>query len=235
MKPLNVLLLLLLVGTAFTSDAQDKSPVKFGKISQEDFTIKEAFDTGASAVVIADIGRSYFEGNTKGSFSLIFKYQRRVKILNKNGFDAANVKVPLYTDGNNEEKLVDLKAHTYNLENGKVVDTKLDNSAVFKDKLDKNYTLKKFTLPSVKEGSIIEYSYTISSDFISNLQPWTFQDEYPCLWSEYEVEIPQFYQYVTLTQGYQQSEQKTSSYTASFKVNFQMELKKARRKFSIVW
>ena len=79
------------------------------------------------------------------------------------------------------------------------METKLDvKQAVFKDKIDKNRSIKKFTFPNIKEGSIIEYEYKLKSDFIFNLQPWDFQGEYPCLWSEYNVSMPEFYYYVTL-------------------------------------
>ena len=203
---------------AVSVHAQEKSPVKFGKISPADFTIKQTYDSGASAVVIADIGNSVFEGNSKGWFSLSYKHFRRMKILDKNGFDAAKEEIELYTDGSAEEKLDDLKAVTYNLENGKVVETKLEASSVFKDKLSKNKMVKKFTFPAVKEGSIIEYSYTIKSDFLFNLQPWVFQSRYPCLWSEYQVDIPEFFQYVTLNQGYMKIDMKADSYASTFRV-----------------
>src|SRR5438046_6212578 len=86
--------------------AQEKSTVKFSKISPEDFDLsKYKFDTSVSAVVISDVGSSEFEGNTKGWFTLVFKHQKRIKILNKNGFEAANVEIPLYSNGTNEEKL----------------------------------------------------------------------------------------------------------------------------------
>lgn len=190
-------------GMFISLSAQDKSPVKFGKVSAEDFNLsKSRFDTGASAVVIADVGISSLEGNTKGSFSLIYKRQRRIKILNKNGFDAATESILLYSKGQSEEKLDNLKASTYNLENGKVVETKVDNSSIFKEKVSQNYVRKKFTFPAVKEGSIIEYSYIINSDFLFNLQPWYFQGDYPRLWSEYQVLIPDFFNYVFLSQGY---------------------------------
>jgi hypothetical protein len=78
----------------------------------------------------------------------------------------------------------------------------LDNGSVFKDKLSKHKMVKKFTFPAVKEGSIIELSYTIHSDFLQNLQPWIFQGEYPRIWSEYEVQMPTFFNYVSLNQGY---------------------------------
>src|SRR5687768_12585844 len=183
------------------SFAQEKSKIKFGKITAEDFKQNVySLDSSANAVVIADIGSTEIIGNTKGSFSLEFKNYRRAHILNKNGYDIANVEIRIYTDGSAEEELKSLKAVTYNLENGKVVETKLETkSAVFKDKINKNLVIKKFTFPNIKEGSIIEYEYKLNSDFIFNLQPWDFQSEYPCLWSEYNVSMPEFYYYVTLT------------------------------------
>lgn len=184
--------------------AQDKSTAKFGDITEKDFAQKVySVDSNASAVVIADIGSSKIEGNSKGWFSLVFKHYKRVHILNKNGYDIANVSVELYTNGSEEEQLDKLKAVTYNLENGKVVETKLDVKAgVFKDKVSKNWLVKKFTFPNVKEGSIIEFEYTKTSDFLQNLEPWEFQGGYPRLWSEYNLVLPEFFGYVFLTQGY---------------------------------
>ncbi len=201
-KLLAFAILCLFISQAF---AQEKSKIKFGKITAEDFKQNVYnLDTSANAVVIADIGSTEILGNTKGSFSLEFKNYRRAHILNKNGYDIADVEIRIYTDGSAEEELRSLKAVTYNLENGKVVETKLEiKSAVFKDKINKNLVIKKFTFANIKEGSIIEYEYKLNSDFIFNLQPWDFQSEYPCLWSEYNVSMPEFYYYVTLTQGYQ--------------------------------
>ncbi len=184
--------------------AQENNKIKFGDISEKDFAPKiYSLDSNANAVVIADIGSSKIEGNNKGWFSLVFKHYKRVHILNKNGYDAANVSLSFYTNGTAEEQLERLKAVTYNLENGKVVETKLDAKAsVFKDKVSKNWLVKKFTFPNVKEGSIIEFEYTKTSDFLQNLEPWEFQGEYPRLWSEYNLALPDFFGYVFLTQGY---------------------------------
>src|ERR1700712_4291557 len=126
MKPSYLALAATLLCAAVHVHAQEKSPVKFGKMAPADFTIKQTYDSGASAVVIADIGSSVFEGNSKGRFSLVHKHFRRVKVIDKNGFDAAKVSVALYTEGTSEEKLDDLRAYTYNLEDGKVVTTKLE-------------------------------------------------------------------------------------------------------------
>jgi hypothetical protein len=199
--------------------AQEKLNFKYGKVSPADFDLsKNKFDTSVSAVVIADVGSSGFDGNTKGWFSLSFKKQTRIKILNKNGFDAANVEIPLYFSGQAEEKVSYLKASTYTLEGGKVAETELDKKSVFKDKYDKNHMTVKFTLPAVKEGCIIEYSYIVTSDFLRNLQPWEFQGDYPVLWSQYEVKMPEFFNYVFLSQGTFQLEHTTEVTRDNFNI-----------------
>src|SRR5258706_11290559 len=204
MKSKMLFSLLLVCFISTKSPAQSKPNFKFGDISEKDFNTKVyAIDSNANAVVLADIGSSDIEGNSKGWFSLVHKHYKRVHILNKNGYDIANVSIPLSLDGGDEEKLDKVKAVTYNLENGKVVETKLDVKAnVFKDNIDKNHIVKKFTLPNIKEGSIIEFEYTIISDYLQNLQPWEFQGSYPRLWSEYNLSLPEFFNYVFLTQGY---------------------------------
>lgn len=211
LTPVLALLFAVLVIPQSYLAAQDKLSLKFGKISPADFDLsKHAYDTSAGGVYIADIGSSEFEGNSKGWFSLVFKRHARIKILKKEGFDLANVAIPLYKSGNREEKLSDIKAATYYLDNGKVITTKLDESGIFIDKLTKNVMARKFTLPAVKEGCIIEFSYTVTSDFLFNLQPWEFQGSYPRLWSEYNVRMPEFFNYVFLTQGSQNFDIKTS-------------------------
>jgi hypothetical protein len=199
------LILIYLCAVGFTCSGQEKSGARFGKVVPEDFApVIYSIDSNASAVIIADIGSTEIEGNRKGWFSLAFKHYRRIRILNKNGYDAADVIIPLYASEDEEEKLDDLKATTYNLEDGKVVETKLDiKNGLFRDKINKNLVREKFTFPGLKEGSIIEYEYRVKSDFLFNLQPWEFQGAWPCLWSEYNVTIPEFISYVFLLQGYQ--------------------------------
>lgn len=184
--------------------AQRTTGIKFGDVNEKDFAnTVYSIDSSAGAVIISDIGYSKIEGNNKGWFSLIFKKHRRIHILKKSGYELGDIAIRLYADNEDEEKLEKLRAVTYNLENGKVVETKLDlKSGVFKENLSKNWTVRKFTFPILKEGSIIEYEYTINSDFLRNLQPWEYQGAYPRLWSEYNVSVPDFLSYVFLRQGY---------------------------------
>ncbi|RZK76067.1 MAG: DUF3857 domain-containing protein, partial [Pedobacter sp.] len=168
---------------------------KFGKIDPREFEIKpDNVDSAAAAIAIFDIGRGYFEYGTDG---LMFVMQRhtRYKIINKNGYDYANMEISTYRRNGVGTSLSNMDACTYNMEDGKMVTNKVAKDAKFTERQDKNYSIKKFALPNVKEGSIIEYKYTIKTHFLFTLRPWHFQKDIPVLHSEYVVSIPDFYNF----------------------------------------
>jgi hypothetical protein len=179
-----------------------KPPAKFGDIPKEDIEMKVyPLDSSATAVVLFDYGVAYIASNTAG-INLNIEVHKRIKILKKGGLDYADVAVRLLSVGNSEEKFNSLKAVTYNLENGKVVETQLPKDGVFKEKFNKNYNRMKFTFPNVKEGSIIEYSYKITSDFLDRFPNWRFQQSIPVRQSEYWAMIPDFFFFEKYMQGY---------------------------------
>ncbi|WP_316815345.1 DUF3857 domain-containing protein [Pedobacter nyackensis] len=177
---------------------------KYGKVDIAEFDTKvQGTDSAASAVTLFDVGRGYFELSSKtGDFVYVFERHTRYKIINKGGYDYANMELQFYKQNNGESKLDNMEAATYNLEGGKIVVSKLSKDAKFSEKQDKNFTLKKFALPNVKEGSIVEYKYRISSDFIYTLGPWYFQRSIPTLYSEFTVTIPEYYKYKPSASGY---------------------------------
>ena len=102
----------------------------------------------------------------------------------------ATVEIPLYHRDGDQEKVTNLRGCTYNLVNGQVEKTRLETSATFVEKQTPTVNVQKFTLPNVREGAVIEYAYTLTSDFLFNFQDWTFQRDIPVRWSEYRVSIP---------------------------------------------
>lgn len=197
-------LALLCISLKAGAQKKNTSGLKFGDIKPELFS-SGAFEesTPANAVILSDVGHSKFIGNNRGDFSIEFNRHKRIRLVNKNGFEKATIEIPLYTDGRNVEKLESIEAATYNLENGMVVVTKLDKNAVFNEKYDEKHELRKFTFPNIKEGSIIEFRYKVSSPFYFNFQPWTFQSNIPCLWSEYKATIPnEIFDFVVMKNGY---------------------------------
>ncbi|HEV2482559.1 MAG TPA: DUF3857 domain-containing protein [Puia sp.] len=176
-----------------------------GKLTPADFTLPAAtiIDSNTNAVILADLGDVHFVGNKNGWFSYVYIRQTRIKILNKKAFDLATVGVRLYGGIDEDvEKLSNVSAVAYNLENGQLLSTKLDPKDIYSTRTDKKWTEAKFSVPGVKEGSILEYTYTITSPYDFNLPAWEFQSvHYPCLSSEYHVEIPQTLNYVLVRQG----------------------------------
>ncbi len=191
----------LFIGLATLSFAQD-SPIKFGEIPMEDMKMAVYDkDSSAAAVVLTDFGKAYIQVVNKDAV-LTFERHVRIKILKKEGLDWANASVQTYHSGSSEERILSLNAATYNLEEGKIQVTKMDKQGVFKEKVNRNFNRQKFTLPNVKVGSVIEYSYKKSSEFYTNFPNWQFQRTIPTRWSEYWAIIPMNFFYEKYMQGY---------------------------------
>ena len=199
-KRTNLLALILLC--FLISTYAQKSPIKFGEIPLEDLKMRVyAKDTSASAVILTDYGEAYVNV-TSLQASLQFERHVRIKILTNDGLAWADVGIPLYHSGSSEERVIKLKASTYNLENGKIVASEMAKDGIFKEKFNRDFKLQKFSLPNVKVGSVIEYSYTISSEFITNFPNWQFQYDIPVRWSEYWARFPEFFIFEKYMQGY---------------------------------
>lgn len=57
------------------------------------------------------------------------------------------------------------------------------------------YKILKFSLPAVKEGTIIEYHYKLYSDYFSHIDNWMMQEELPMLYNQYKITIPHVFVY----------------------------------------
>lgn len=205
-KLLSLLLFAVIIHVSAQNQPTALQTFKYGKVELKEFEIKgSGQDSAAAAVKIFDVGKGYFEVSQQGNFVYIFERHVRYKIINKNGYDLADQEIRLYNDGKgSEEKLELIKAATYNLNNKVIETSKMASEAKFSTRQDKNRTIKKFTLPNVKEGSIIEYSYKTKSDFVFRLDDWYFQGAYPCIYSGFALTIPEYYNYKISVNGFLQ-------------------------------
>ncbi|MCB0446166.1 MAG: DUF3857 domain-containing protein, partial [Gelidibacter sp.] len=168
--------------------------------NSEDLTVTKADleinsyvkDSTANALVIYEHGNSYLD---KTTFKLKTEIKRKIKILNREGFDNATVIIYLYNNDNKKEKVHNITGTTFNLEGNHVTRTQLDKSQIFEEKHNDQYTMVKFTFPNIKEGSVITYSYTLESPFMFKYKEWYFQGEIPKLYSQYNASIPGNYEY----------------------------------------
>jgi hypothetical protein len=196
--------------------SEERELPKFGKIDQQEMNINVCpIDSNSSAFVIFDKGKTEFVyiKNKIGMGDMFLtnlsikgfqmKYTRhiRIKILDKVVSCLTYFEIPLYQSETNREQLFGLKAYTYNQLNGKIKKTKLKPKQVISEKKDKNWTIHKFTMPDVQDGSVIEVTYQILSDFHYNIQGWKFQSDIPVLYSEYTVSIPEYFTYIPRIYG----------------------------------
>ena len=174
---------------------------EYGNVGKEDISYSNyPKDIAAEAVVIYDIGQSYF-GRTDNSFEVIYERTTRIKVFKEAGIKYANVEIPFYGEGDIYENVSDIEACTYNFEKGIFTRSNLDLKTCHDEKLNNYWTLKKFALPNVKVGSIIEYHYKISSEYLFKLRNWNFQWKIPVIYSKYTTKMIPFYQYTWLLQG----------------------------------
>jgi hypothetical protein len=197
-KAYSAALLLALTYSIVTGQNYSK---EFGKVAKDEFELKEyALDKEAEAVVLFDIGKSYFV-RSEGSFDVVFERTTRIKILSEAGIEWAEVEIPFYQEGGIYEKVSNIEACSYNYENGLVNKTLLDVSNTYDEKINNYWNVRKFAVPNVKVGTIVEYRYKINSQYKFNLRDWEFQWKIPVVYSEYEVKMIPFYEYSWLLQG----------------------------------
>lgn len=199
---------------------------ELGKVTIEE--LKETshpLESKAPAAMLFQKGRSYFEFSQNEGLTLHTDVEVKIKIYSKDGYEWANREVAYYVGGNNDENVSFSKAITYNLVGGKIEKTKLESSGEFVEKVNKYWNQKKITMPAVKEGSIIEYKFTIKTPYISNLYNWQFQTSIPVNYSEYVTEIPEFYEYNNYYRGslapkvYSETKQRTETIVTRTRTN----------------
>ena len=191
MKKALIFLAILFVASISHAQSKEELKVKFGKISEQEIAMK-AYDKDLDAPAVILFDKGYI------SWGRFDSYERhiRIKIFKKEAYDKANFRI-LFSRYS-QESLGGLKASCYNMENGKLVETKATSDNIQEEAINKYRDVKKVTIPGVREGSIIEMIYTIRNP---NIQDWYFQDDIPTIWSEYEMLIPEYYIFSKIGQG----------------------------------
>ena len=213
--------LILLLSFLETTAQSGRPDMSFGAVLPTAFSpAVYDLDSSANAVYLFDHGEVSFDARYSNyGFSIVYERHARIRILNKNGLGLATMSLSAVHRNNYNSFIDDVRGATYNLQDGKVVVTKLDKSNIFKDK-NGFYNIEKLAFPDVREGSIIEYSYRIIYPGFAYIPDWEFQLGYPVLWSEYEVTVPALYDYFVKTQGHRPFTVDTVLFSsASFAVN----------------
>ena len=206
---------MMLLAITMTVNAQSIEPnLKWGKPTDQELNMTEyAADKDADAVVLyhkTDVSYEFINND----FRVFYRVNTRLKVLKPEGkrlADGQIVYVENETNRTRHEIVSGLKATAYNMENGKLVKTKMERSMTSVERLDKNQLVTKFSVPQVKVGTVIEYEYRIESDFYGNIRDWYAQRDIPVLYTCYELSIPEWFTFNIEETGMNRMEKKEDS------------------------
>ena len=163
--------------------------LKYGKPSKEELSLTSyAPDTTATAIYLFHQGQSDFVYHD--GFQLTTEHWVRIKILKPQGVSYADVSVPYYSPTDKDEgqeRASDIEGCSYNMENGKCIKTSMKRESISFERINNLYKMLKFSLPAVKEGTVIEYHYKLYSDYFSHIDNWMMQEELPMLYNQVQV------------------------------------------------
>ncbi|MFK7933030.1 MAG: DUF3857 domain-containing protein [Saprospiraceae bacterium] len=180
---------------ASTTLFAQKAPMKYGKVPAEDIALQVyAPDSSANAVILGDYGDLKFDIGPDG-LMYRFKRHKRIKIFKRAGFDEGDITIPYH---NRSHDLGRVKAQVISPTG---VVTEISRKDMFDEKVVGNWMQKKFSVPNLEEGSIIELEYDIVSGNLFHLRDWYFQHAIPTRFSEFRVEMPDWLDYIYLFQG----------------------------------
>ena len=190
-------LILLLSLFTLNTMAQSMEPnLKWGKPTNEELTMTEySLDKDAEAVVLCHLTSVNYTMDLY-NYMVDYKIKKRIKILKDEGKDYANISIPYIFNTDAEygtESIEDFKATAYNMENGKVVKTKIGKEKIHTERIDEDYMLAKVAIPQARKGTVIEYEYTRHSNIFFHIYDWDAQEEVPVMFAQYRLEIPAFF------------------------------------------
>lgn len=201
--------LLLLMSTGIQLWAQKPAtavglPVvnmKMGKPTMEEMTMESCpFDAEADAVVLMQTCDVRYVMATMYDLSVVYDYKMRIKILTDEGKKYGDFTIPFYSNAEDlqieEEEFSEFSAASYNLnEKGKIVSTKLTQQHIRDERVDNRHKVRKFSVPQVQKGSIVEVRYQLRSQRFFFIYDYDMQRDIPVAYEKCFMEIPAVLQF----------------------------------------
>lgn len=210
------ILMFLLLGEVCFSQS------KYGEATMDELNMTVyPQDTTAAAVILLKTGETRFVYSDLLGFQFEYTLHMKIKILKNEGLELCNQNISFYQETNTTgEKITGLSGTTYNLEDGKIVKTKLSKESIFDEATDRKWKLRKFTMPAAKVGSVVEFKYTITSIYFYDLRDFVFQTWVPTAYTSYQITMPEYFYYNVNMQGYEIINTKKTPVNETFSVRY---------------
>lgn len=191
--------LVALIGFSMGSNAQEFKPKPVTVADLEEKVHSK--DPTAAAAIVYKIGDCNISLYDDVGFQTKHTVKTRIKIYSKEGYGFAMQGVYFATGRNNAIVTFD-DVVTYNLVDGKIVKIPIKKDGIFEEKVTRFLSQKKLQFPNVKEGSILEYTYTITAKGIMTPPKWSFQSKIPTNYSQFTTHIPEYLIFNTNQKGF---------------------------------
>lgn len=174
-------------------NAQDR---EFGDVAISDFyNYDQSYDSTSPAIALFDVAKVYFDAQ----YNVVMERHTRLKVLNESGLDYGDVE--LIFDREVGQDINGVKAVTYTVEEGVLKKSEISRKDVFEERLLDQVYAKKFSMPNIRKGAILEYTYqkTMGNPFY--MPDWEFHKEIPVQHSSIYMRIPWRFNYHMVFKG----------------------------------
>jgi len=195
MSPKNLISFIIILSIVISGYSQEE---KYGEISKEDF---EA--TALSGQQDPDAIVLYRKDHTRfniyaSNLSQTNEVHERILIKNEEGLKYATEKIALYNKSKKtKDRLKKVKAASYNLIDGKIVETKLNRRDLFEEDINDYWKSKSFTIPGAAIGSIVEFKYEKTSP-LPSIDDKIVQYDIPINTLDMRIQTFEYYIYNTM-------------------------------------
>ena len=169
---------------SIVAGAQPSTLPEFGNFTSDEMEMKEcSFDKNADAVILLDEASSYYDDE----YHLITDRRIRIKILKTTGLDWSTIHIH-FVSYDDFEQIGNIQGVSYS-PGGSSEMINIDKKSIFTERLSSYHSVKKFAMPGVKVGSILEYKYRSVMKSYGGLDSWEFQSRIPTIKSCYNLQM----------------------------------------------
>jgi len=173
--------------------AQSMQPVgmEFGNIPDSLYQMQPPANNPDTPYVIANKEMKVSFENRNNSIIAILRYHVRLKVFDESAREASIISIPYYFD-NDMEQISNIRAVTH-LPSGKNASLSPDDIRTIN--INSRYNVKEFTMPQVKDGAILEYSYVIHRRYIEELPDFFLANRVPTEMARVSITYPKYLRY----------------------------------------
>ena len=199
----------MLLSGAAELRAQQFLDADFGRIPDSLYALRPPADDSETPYMITNKEVDVSFRETAGSIVAILEHHIRIKVFDESAPEASIVAIPYYFD-ESMEQISDIRGLTH-LPSGKQVP--LRQGDIRTVNINSRYNVKEFTMPSVTDGAILEYRYTIRRRYIEELPEFFLSHKVPTAAAKMTITYPEYLRYESYVENFDSGIQHDFVYT----------------------